>query len=136
MRAFSRRSAGDRPILWIWVWKRPSRGGPDSNPRTRCLRVKRAMADLSQLRIGYVPYRAALSGPGDRRRFAYYARKRNLRLEIANPGETYDLVYVTLGGDVTAWADYSRGNAKVVYEQIDSYLAVPRMDPKAVVRGI
>ena len=91
---------------------------------------------LNDLRIGYVPYDETLKQPGDRRRFCYYAEKRAIKFEIAKPSETYDLVLVTHAADLTVWSDYQKGNAKIVYDLIDSYLAVPRSDWKGVFRGL
>ena len=80
------------------------------------------MPPASQLRIAYAPYNAGLKAPGDRRRFVAYARSRNIDFELAKAGERYDLVVVTELADITYWAGYSSG--KVVYDLIDSYLAV------------
>ena len=92
--------------------------------------------DLRNLRIGYVPYSPDLRYAGDRRRFCYYARKRNIVFELAKPSETYDIVVVTERGDLSMWSSYSRGEARVVYTLINRYLAVPRWDPKGLLRGV
>src|SRR3989440_1588710 len=92
--------------------------------------------DLRNMRIGYVPYSPDLRYAGDRRRFCYYARKRNIPFELARPSETYDIVVVTERGDLSTWSSYSRGDAKVVYTLINRYLAVPRWDPKGLLRGV
>ena len=91
---------------------------------------------LNDLRIGYAPYSKKLDKPGDRRRFFYYTQKRNIKFEFARPTETYDLVYVTHAADLSVWNNYQKGNAKIVYDFIDSYLAVPKSDPKGVFRGL
>ena len=91
---------------------------------------------LKDLRIGYVPYDETLKRPGDRRRFCYYAARRGIKFEFAKPSETYDLVYVTHAADLTVWSNYHKGNAKIVYDFIDSYLAVPRFDKKGIFRGL
>ena len=88
------------------------------------------------MRIGYVPYSPDLRYAGDRRRFCYYARKRNIAFELAKPSETYDIVVVTERGDLSTWSGYSRGEARVVYTLINRYLAVPRWDPKGLLRGV
>ena len=92
--------------------------------------------NLKDLRIGYTPYDETLKRPGDRRRFCFYAEKRNIKFELAKPSETYDLVYVTHAADLTVWCDYQKGNAKIIYELIDSYLAVPKFDRKGILRGL
>lgn len=87
----------------------------------------------SMPRIGYVPYSPTLQKPGDRRRFVAYAQARNLPFELANPDERYDLVVLSETADISVWCDYPHG--KVVYDLIDSYLAIPRTDIKQWLRG-
>ncbi len=90
--------------------------------------------DLSSLRIGYVPITRALSAPGDRRRFVYYAKSRNLRFEIADPAKEYDLVVLSQLADLSVWSKHPK--TKLVYDLIDSYLAIPRTDIKGRLRGL
>jgi glycosyltransferase involved in cell wall biosynthesis len=71
--------------------------------------------------------------PGDRRRFVAYARARNLPFELARPKERYDIVVLSELADISVWCDYPYG--KVVYDLIDSYLAIPRTDWKQMLRG-
>ena len=94
------------------------------------------MSDLHSLRIGYVPYSPSLTRPGDRRRFVHYANMRNLRYEIARPENKYDIVVVAENADLSVWSQYDPGGAKVVYDFIDSYLAIPRTDLKGRLRGL
>lgn len=94
------------------------------------------MIDLRDARIGYVPIKAGFQGPGDRRRFCYYAMKRNLKFEIARPSEVYDLVVLTAAADISVWSQYCRAGAKIVYDLVDSYLAIPQRRPKAFFRGL
>jgi glycosyltransferase involved in cell wall biosynthesis len=89
---------------------------------------------LRELRIGYVPYGDALSLPGDSRRFVYYAKKRGLKFELANPMHEYDVVVLSGRADISVWSRYPK--AKLVYDLIDSYLAVPRSDIKGRLRGL
>lgn len=77
---------------------------------------------LSGRRVAYVPYSADHSAPGDRRRFAYWARERGVRLEVPRPGERYDLVVLSTRADITTWARLPRNGMPIVYELIDSYL--------------
>lgn len=92
------------------------------------------LQDLPHARIGYVPYSNALDRPGDRRRFAYYASKRGIRFEIADPAKEYDLVILSARADISVWSRYPK--AKLVYDLIDSYLAIPRTDLKGRLRGL
>jgi len=85
-------------------------------------------------RIGYFPYSSSLTAPGDRRRFVAYARARGLSFELARPEEKYDLVVLSALADFSVWPDYPHG--KVVFELIDSYLAVPRTNFKQLFRGL
>ncbi|MDQ3228537.1 MAG: hypothetical protein M3Q13_02210, partial [Pseudomonadota bacterium] len=85
-------------------------------------------------RVGYVPYSRTLDAPGDRRRFVHYARKRGISFEIADPRKDYDVVVLSSTADISVWSGYTK--AKIVYEIIDSYLALPRTNAKARLRGL
>ncbi|MGI8873778.1 MAG: hypothetical protein ACR2KP_05530 [Egibacteraceae bacterium] len=87
------------------------------------------------MRIGYVPYSADLSRPADRRRFPFYASQRGIDYELASPLEAYDVVIVTPRADLELWSRYRPGRSKLVFDMVDSYLEIPRMNPKAVLRG-
>ncbi len=87
------------------------------------------------IRVGYVPCDATLRAPGDRRRFVHYARARGIAFEIARPERDYDLVVISASGDFSPWIEYPR-TTKLVFELIDSYLAIPRFQPKALLRGV
>ena len=89
---------------------------------------------LPEARIGYAPYSVDLSEPGDRRRFAFYARNRGLSLEPANPSGELDLVMLSTRADITRWGRAE--GAKIVYEVIDSYFALPRRDPRNLGRSL
>jgi hypothetical protein len=85
--------------------------------------------------VGYVPFTRDFSAPGDRRRFAHWARARGVPFGIAIPGERYDLLVVSLGGDLSYWQDYPREHGRVVFDVIDRYLAVPLTTWRAALRG-
>lgn len=85
-------------------------------------------------RIGYAPFSKSFTHPADLRRFAGYARARNLPIEVADPKERYDVVVVSEIADIPAWSEYRGG--KVVFDFIDSYLAIPRSDPRQFLRGL
>lgn len=91
------------------------------------------MKALQDLRFGYVPYSATFDRPGDRRRFVHYAQKRSLQFELADPSKAYDVVVLSERADVSVWQKYRQG--KVVYDLIDSYLAIPTFDWKGLLRG-
>jgi glycosyltransferase involved in cell wall biosynthesis len=88
------------------------------------------------MRIGYVPYSRELTQPADRRRFPYYAERRGIEYELAERDEAYDVVVVTPRTDLTAWSGYRPGEAKLVFDIVDSYLDIPATDPKALLRGL
>jgi glycosyltransferase involved in cell wall biosynthesis len=87
------------------------------------------------MRIGYAPYDSTLRQPADRRRFPYYAERRGVSFELADPSRAYDLVVITPRADIGAWSRYRPGRAKLVFDIVDSYLAIPRTNPKAILRG-
>lgn len=93
------------------------------------------MNRLQNLRIGYIPVNPSFAAPGDRRRFCYYAAKRDLQFEIARPSEIYDIVILTQSADISLWNRYPRGRTKIVFDFIDSYLSIPKFDPKGLLRG-
>ena len=90
---------------------------------------------LKNIRIGYVPMSNSLESPGDKRRFAYYALKRNIEYEIADVNEEYDLVVLTQSADLSFWSKHCSPSTKIVYDLIDSYLAVPKTSLKGWLRG-
>ena len=84
------------------------------------------------MRVGYAPYDASLSQPADRRRFPFYAERRGIQFELADPSREYDLVVVTPRADLGAWSRYRPGRSKLVFDIVDSYLAIPRTNLKAI----
>jgi glycosyltransferase involved in cell wall biosynthesis len=87
------------------------------------------------MKIGYASRGTDLSSPGDRRRFVHYARRRGLPFEAARPGERYDRVVVTAMADLGRWRGLPR-QTEVVFDIVDSYLAVPGTDLRSALRGI
>jgi len=90
---------------------------------------------LDGIRVGYVPYSPTLDEPGDRRRFGFYAERRGVPFEIARPDEDYDVVVLCATADIGTWRRRPPGRPKLVYDLIDSYLALPRFDPTSLLRG-
>lgn len=88
---------------------------------------------MSVPRVGYVPISSSLTQPGDRRRFVHYARARHIPFEVAVPGRHYDVVVLSQAADVTTWARKRTG--KIVFDLIDSYLAIPKTDWRGLLRG-
>lgn len=90
---------------------------------------------LAGRRVGYVPYGPDLAAPGDRRRFARWARLRGVSFEQARPDQRYDLVVLTQAADPTVWSRRVRGGERVVYDLTDAYLDIPRWNLKGALRG-
>jgi hypothetical protein len=83
------------------------------------------------MRIGYSPYSASLAEPGDRRRFPRYAAIKGLEFDVVKGvSHDYDLVILSSKADIVAWSSLPRGGPKLVYELIDSQLALPKDDLK------
>lgn len=92
--------------------------------------------ELRRMRIGYVPLSNDFTAPGDRRRFSRWAASRNIPYEVAQPGRTYDFVVLSQRADTSVWKRHDRTKGKIVYDLIDSYLAVPSTDVKGALRGL
>jgi glycosyltransferase involved in cell wall biosynthesis len=86
------------------------------------------------MKIGYVPYSSSLDMPGDRRRFVFYAETKGLTFEIADPSKKYDVVVLSERADLSVWSRYR--HAKIVFDLIDSYLAIPQSDVRGLLRGV
>src|SRR4051812_32216553 len=96
---------------------------------------RRAGTPLTGLRVAYAPLSPSLEQPGDRRRFPYYAQRRGVDFEIADPAQDYDVVVVSQRADIVRWAEHC-GRARLVYDLIDAYLAGPSGDWKSRGRGL
>ncbi|MZH47306.1 MAG: hypothetical protein F3739_09880, partial [Nitrospinae bacterium] len=92
--------------------------------------------EFNDLRIGYTAWSKDLRNHADLRRFCYYAEKRNLKFEIADPSETYDLVFLNQSAYISVWNDYQKGNCKVIFDIVDSYMSVPKWHLKGLFRGL
>jgi len=91
---------------------------------------------LRDIQFGYLPYQPGAKSPGDRRRFPAVAQKLGLNWEIYRPGKAYDVIYVTSNSDLTVFHRWPQDGTKLIYEMVDSYLAVPTWEPLGLVRGI
>lgn len=92
------------------------------------------VSPLQGLRVGYAPNAPGMDAPGDRRRFVHYARARGLAFEPADPARAYDVVVLSERADISVWSRWSKG--RMVYDLIDSYLAIPRSNLKGRLRGL
>ena len=74
--------------------------------------------------------------PFDLRNFLYYARRRKITFEIADPAKKYDIVVLSPRADLSIWNNYPKKNGKVIFFIVDSYLAIPPSDIKGALRGL
>jgi hypothetical protein len=86
------------------------------------------------MKVGYASNSPDLKAPADRRRFPFYAERRGIAFELADPGRDYDVVVVTPRADLGVWSRYRPGS-RLVFDIVDSYLAIPRTNLKALLRG-
>jgi glycosyltransferase involved in cell wall biosynthesis len=86
--------------------------------------------------IGYVPLSGDLSHPGDRRRFCFYAKKRGIDFEIADPSKKYDAIVLSQGADLSQWRRYPADKGKIIFDFVDSYLAISQWKLRNMFRGI
>jgi adenylate kinase family enzyme len=94
------------------------------------------MMKITDARIGYVPHSPTLASPADRRRFCYYASARHLLVDVLDHHPAHrDLVVLTSTADITRWA-HADSAITIVYDLIDSYLALPRTAIRSVGRGV
>lgn len=93
------------------------------------------MDAFKKLKIGYVPYSQDLDHPGDRRRFVYYAKKRNINFEIAKKEGKYDAIVITGAADHSYWIRHANNNCKYIFDFVDSYLSVNPSEIKGLARG-
>jgi hypothetical protein len=78
------------------------------------------------MKIGYAPYSPGLTDPGDRRRFPRYAAMKGLHFDLVDGvSNKYDVVILSSKADIAGWSSARRTRTKIVYELIDSQLALP-----------
>ncbi|MBK8870726.1 MAG: hypothetical protein IPN19_06670 [Elusimicrobia bacterium] len=92
------------------------------------------MTDFKRLRVGYVPYSQSLDSPGDRRRFVFYAGRRGIPFEVADPSKKYDVVVASGNADLSLWTRYQ--GSPLFFDYIDSYFAVPCLSVRGLLRGV
>lgn len=92
--------------------------------------------DFSGLRVGFAPMISnSLKHPFDLRNFIYYARRRDIKFEIAEPSKDYDVIVISPRADISIWSRY-RGKGKIIFFIVDSYLAISPFDIKGSLRGL
>ncbi|MCX5712323.1 MAG: hypothetical protein NTY47_04555 [Candidatus Omnitrophica bacterium] len=93
------------------------------------------MSKFSSLRVGFVPMHDSLRHPFDLRNFIYFAKKRGISFELAGPNHNYDVVVLSPRADLSVWSRY-KGQAKLIFLIVDSYLAISPSDIKGSFRGL
>jgi hypothetical protein len=93
------------------------------------------MSWLQGKRVGYVPYSAGLSGPGDRRGFVRYATLRGVPFEVVREGRDYDVIVLCSLADITHYSRLPRPGPRLVYALTDPYLAERSLSLRALLRG-
>jgi len=80
--------------------------------------------DFNRIKLGYVPYLNDMSQPGNRRRFPYFAKRKNISFEIADPRKNYDIVLVTGQTNLSRWLIYRKNHpdTKFIFEMTDSVI--------------
>ena len=77
---------------------------------------------FKKLKIGYAPYSKNLNGPGDRRRFCFFAKEYGLAFETLKNKKNYDLVILTSTSDLSKINYLKKKNTKIIIDLVDSYL--------------
>ena len=79
---------------------------------------------FKELKIGYVPYLPDLSQPGDRRRFPFFAKRHDIKFEIAQFERNYDIILITASANLSKWLLYKRKHreTKFIFEMVDSLI--------------
>ena len=90
---------------------------------------------LNNLSIGYIPYSASLTAPGDRCRFPYFAREIGLKYEIFDSKNIYDLVIASSLANPKHLLDLPK-KTKVIFDCIDPYLAEKYFSIRGLFRGL
>lgn len=89
---------------------------------------------LKNVKIGYASAAIDRDHPAVRRRFGYYAQKRDVQFEQANPTSAYDVVVVHHSADLTMWSSYEKG--KIIFDYNDDYLNASPKGFKARIKGL
>lgn len=74
---------------------------------------------IDKLKIGYVPYSADLSHPGDRRRIGTWSKTLRNNLQLEDPTDS-DLLVLSAAANLNFWIDKSK--QPVILDLVDGYL--------------
>ncbi len=94
------------------------------------------------MRIAYCPNSDSLKSPGDYRRFIGYCLINNIKFEVIRNSELknlvdgyYDFIVVTMGSDLTFWANNNFVKSKIIFECVDSYVFLNNYKIKNILRA-
>tara|TARA_B100000686_G_C16793678_1_gene980629 strand:+ start:325 stop:1380 length:1056 start_codon:yes stop_codon:yes gene_type:complete len=93
------------------------------------------MSKFKKLRIGYVPHSKNLDHPGDRRRFVYYANKRNINFDVVDKKGNYDVIVISGAADHSYWIKHANKDCKYIFDFVNSYLSVDPKEIRGLARG-
>jgi hypothetical protein len=94
---------------------------------------------LADARIGFDGYSSDYSGPGDRRRFAAYARQLGLAYDRPRLDSDHDVIIITQNSDLPGWIARKRRDGKrcppLIMDLVDSYFEQKRLDER-ILKGV
>ena len=76
------------------------------------------MKELYNLKIAYWPNNYIKNVPGDRRRFLFYVKTKNIKYENFSPKSNYDIVFLSEASDFGIVKLLKKNNTKVIYQCI------------------
>ena len=84
--------------------------------------MPKEIPQLKDLSIAYAPYSDNLLGPGDRRRFCFFAKELELNYSIYKSDRSYDVVILSSTSDLSQVRKIQKSGSKVIIDLVDSYL--------------
>jgi hypothetical protein len=92
---------------------------------------------MDKLTVAYGGMSSDYSAPGDRRRFAGFALRHNLKIcQLGQDLRKSDVAVLTLGSDISRWKEIKRTHGKLVLDIVDSYIDESSLSPKKHMRGL
>lgn len=83
------------------------------------------MIEYDKLDVCYFPNDNSLKAPGDRRRFVFFAKKKNILFDTFIKDKNYHLIYVVYGSNLSKIFKFidNFSNIKIIFEMPDSNLS-------------
>ena len=89
-----------------------------------------------RLTIAYGGVSEDYSAPGDRRRFAGYAKRAGIQLMSINDSISADAAVLTLGSDISRWREIKKKHGILILDIVDAYLDESELSLKRNFRGV